>query len=120
MGEKTERPAGFQLVGDPHNPEAEGSPGSAAHGSLPPITFGAFVLSLSSSAAIHLGAAAPEGVEGEEKPEPNLALARQVIDILEMLQIRTRGNLAEDEQKLLDGVVHDLHLRFVEARKRQG
>ncbi len=120
MGERSEGPRGFQLVGDPHDPGAEGSSGPAAHGSLPPITFGAFVLSLSTSAAIHLGTAAPEGVGAEETPEPNLSLARQVIDILEMLQTKTRGNLAEDEQKLLDGVVHDLHLRFVEARKRQG
>lgn len=119
MSKEEKEASGFQLVGEPQDPGSEaksGAEGGLRPDALGPIDFGTFVLSLSASAAIHLGLApAPEG--GEPAP-PNLALAQQTIDILEMLQQKTQGNLAPEEQRLLEDVVHDLHLRFVKAREQ--
>jgi uncharacterized protein DUF1844 len=83
--------------------------------SLPEMSFATLVLSLSTSALLHLGVP-PEATSGPE-PEINLPLARQTIDILEILQEKTRGNLDEAETKLLESVLHDLRLRYVAAKK---
>jgi hypothetical protein len=80
------------------------------------IDFATLVLSLSASAMAHLGVS--EASDSSEPPAKNLPLARQTIDILELLQRKTRGNLDEAEQRLLDSVVHDLRLRYIEAESR--
>lgn len=81
---------------------------------LPEMSFAALVLSLSAGAMVHLGET-PEGAS--EAPEPNLPLARQTIDILELLERKTRGNLEPDEDRLLASVLHDLRMKYV-ARSR--
>jgi len=88
------------------------------HG-LPEMSFATLVLSLSTSALLHLGVVPPEGAEGggAAPPEPNLPLARQTIDILEILRDKTRGNLDGAESALLDQVLHDLRLRYVALKK---
>ena len=78
----------------------------------PEITFSAFVMSLATTAAMHFGDL-PDPVSG--KAEPNLMAARQLVDILAMLQDKTRGNLAPDETELIDTLLYELRLRFVEA-----
>jgi hypothetical protein len=80
------------------------------------IDFYTFVLSIGSSVLVHLGDAPhPEtGTPGER----NLPLAHQSIEILAMLQEKTRGNLSEEEDKLLVQLLLDLKLRYVEASKR--
>ena len=82
--------------------------------SLPAIDFSTFVLSLSHSALVHLGDAPP--LEGQT-PERNLPLARQTIDLLGILQEKTRNNLSGEEERLLDQALYDLRLRFVEISK---
>jgi hypothetical protein len=86
-------------------------------GAQPPaVDFTGFVLSLATSALYHMGFVGdPE--HDEPTPEPDLPLARQTIDTLEMLQHRTRGNLDAEESHLLEGVLYELHLRFVEVSK---
>ncbi len=84
---------------------------------LPSPTFATFVLSLSTSALLQLGAIEDPSEEGDAAREPDLAMARHTIDILEVLSEKTRGNLDEREEELLTGVLHDLHMRFVEAEK---
>ena len=83
----------------------------------PAIDFYTFVLSLGSSVLIHLGDA-PHPETGKPA-ELNLALAQQSIEILAMLQQKTRGNLSPEEDKLLDQLLLDLKLRYVEASKRK-
>ncbi|MHB8419441.1 MAG: DUF1844 domain-containing protein [Myxococcales bacterium] len=78
------------------------------------MDFTTFVLSLGSSAAIHLGDA-PDPETG--KPQKSVPHAKQIIDLLGMLRDKTRGNLTADEAKFLDGLLYDLRLRFVEASK---
>jgi hypothetical protein len=81
------------------------------------ITFLAFVLSLAHTAAVHFGDV-PDPVSGA-KSEANLAAARQMIDILSLLDEKTRGNLSAEERQLLEQVLYELRLRFVEAEKPQ-
>jgi hypothetical protein len=82
-------------------------------GELPEIDFSTFVLSLSHSALVHLGdAPSPEG-----KSEQSLTLARQTIDLLAILQDKTKNNLTGEEERLLDQALFDLRLRFVEVSK---
>ncbi len=81
---------------------------------IPPIDFPTFILSLASSAQVHLGLI-PNPVSG--KPEKNLGLAKQTIDILAVLQEKTKGNLAKEEDRLLEGILYDLRMKFVELNK---
>ena len=76
------------------------------------IDFYTFVLSLGSSAFVHLGDA-PHPETG--KPvEPDLLVAKQTIDIIAMLQDKTKGNLTEEEARFLDTLLTDLRIRFVQ------
>jgi len=83
---------------------------------LPPVDFAGFVLSLATSALYHMGFVGdPE--RDQPTPEPDLPLARQTIDTIEMLQLKTAGNLDSEESRLLEGVLYELHLRYVEVSK---
>src|SRR5205085_1969997 len=82
----------------------------------PNLDFNAFVLSLGSSALIHLGEA-PDPVSGKTQ-EPDLPLAQQSIDLLALLQEKTRGNLSEAEARFLDTLLYDLRVRYVAAAGR--
>jgi hypothetical protein len=81
----------------------------------PAITFSGFILSLATTAAVHFGDIADPNTG--EKGEPNLAAAAQMIELIAMLQERTKGNLIEPEERLLDDLLYELRLRFVEAQK---
>ncbi len=98
-------------------PAAEPAPSGAAS---PPsdaaltVDFSTFVLSLGTSALYHVGAIADPDAN---TPVQNLPLAKQTIDILGMLQDKTRGNLDDREHRLLDELLYDLRMRYVEAKK---
>jgi hypothetical protein len=81
------------------------------------LTFTAFVLSLASTAAIHFGDL-PDPVSGEAA-EPNLDGASQMIEILSLLEQKTRGNLTAEERQLIEQVLYELRMRFVEAAAGQ-
>lgn len=82
---------------------------------LPKIDFSTFVLSLSTSALYQMGLVA--GPDGTKVSQPNRELARQNIDTLEMLQEKTRGNLDAPESKLIENLLYELRMRFVEIAK---
>jgi hypothetical protein len=79
------------------------------------ISFANFVLWLGTMAAVQFGDV-PDPSTGEAV-EPNLGAAREMIDILAMIQQKTSGNLDPMEGKLLDDLLYDLRLRFMEAQK---
>ncbi len=80
---------------------------------LPKLDFSTFVLGIIGTAYVHLGdAPAPDGTE------PELELARQNIDLLELLQHKTKGNLSGDEERLLLQALSDLRARYTEVSKR--
>ena len=82
----------------------------------PQLDFNALVLSLGSSAIVHLGEA-PDPTTGQKVP-PDFDMAQQSIDLLAMLEEKTRGNLTEDERKFLDGMLFDLRMLFVQVSQR--
>src|SRR5216683_3133544 len=80
----------------------------------PPINFNTFLLGLASTTLIHLGESShPEG----GKPERNLVLARQSLDLLSLIREKTRGNLTAEEERFFENVLADLRFRFIEASK---
>ena len=79
---------------------------------LPEVNFSSFLLSLSSSTLLHLGEIA-DPQSGEKKKD--LALAKQSIDIICLLKEKTKGNLSQEEEKLLEHLLYDLRMRYVEA-----
>lgn len=85
---------------------------------LGPVDFSTHILSLASSAMVALGELpAP----GDEAPSAvDLEAAKHLIDVLAMLEVKTKGNLEEAEQKVLASLLYDLRMKFVDARRRYG
>lgn len=83
---------------------------------LPEVNFNSLIFSLSSSALLNMGDIA-EPQTGERKKD--LPMAKYSIDIISMLQEKTKGNLTEEEHKFLDNILADLRLRYVKASKKQ-
>jgi hypothetical protein len=81
---------------------------------FPEINFSTFIFSLNTSALLHLGEI-PDPATG--KQQEDLATAKQTIDLIAMLQEKTRGNLAPDEENLLKHILYDLRLRYVQKAK---
>jgi len=79
------------------------------------ISFGAFVMSLATTAAVHFGDLA-DPVTGTN--QTNLTAAGQMIDILAMLQDKTKGNLDTDEAQLVEQLLYELRMRYIEASKQ--
>ncbi len=79
---------------------------------LPPIDFSTFIVSLRASAMMHLG---PGCADAESS---DLALARQEIDLLGILEEKTRGNLTGEEERLLSQILFDLRTRYLAVRAR--
>ncbi len=91
---------------------AEEGRGAAAE--LPPVDFSAFIFGLGQMALMHLGEL-PEPQSGERRPD--FEQARHTIDILDLLERKTRGNLTEEEEGLLRHLLSDLKLRYVRLAK---
>jgi Domain of unknown function (DUF1844) len=79
------------------------------------ITFSDFILSLGHTAAVHFGDL-PDPHTGE-RVEPDLAAAAHMIELIALLQEKTKGNLIEPEARLVDDLLYDLRLRYVQARQ---
>ena len=103
MSDPNER--GFTLVDKDATPASE----------LPKPDFSGFLISLGSSAFVHMGLL-PDPETGKPRT-PNLAVARQTIDMLELLDEKTQGNLTSDEAALLRNLLTDLRMRFVTASR---
>ena len=78
------------------------------------LDFSTLVFSLATGALIHMGLA-PDPVT--QKSEKNLDLAKQNIEILSILKEKTRGNLSAEEGKMLESLLAEVQLRFVEASR---
>jgi Domain of unknown function (DUF1844) len=81
-----------------------------SHGPIPPVNFANIVHSVYMNAIMQLGLAAPEG----QKPRPDILGARQSIDMLAVLAEKTKGNLNEEEDRLLQTILFELRLTFIE------
>lgn len=134
MGEDSEQPRGFRVTDRRRFSESgddkvadEAEPAQAAEAPPPteesahqehgdaPVTFSTFILGLSTQALFHLGEIADPTTGRAER---DLPAAKQVIDILGILSEKTRNNLQEAEQSLLDSMLYDLRMRYVELVRR--
>ena len=79
------------------------------------LTFSGFVLSLASTAAVHFGDV-PNFATGTTG-EVDLEAAGRIIELLAMLQQKTKGNLIEQEERLIDDLLYELRLRYVQAQQ---
>ena len=117
-GQAGDRERGFTIV-DRRASAAEDPAGETStrrDPELPRVDFSTFALSLGTSALYHLGVVAhPE--TGQKLSPPEIALARNTIDTLELLQEKTRGNLDAQEAELLESLLYELRMHFVEAGK---
>ena len=80
---------------------------------LPPATFEFLILSLKAQTEMHLGMY--HFGDEKDRPEPDFRIARHTIDLLAMLQEKTRGNVSMEEQRLVDNALTELRFRFVQA-----
>jgi hypothetical protein len=96
-------------------PAAPAAPGAEPEAGGPspdePVSFSTFILGLSTQALLHLGDI-ESPVSGQM--ERDLGAARHVIDILGILQAKTKNNLEQAEERLLEAVLYDLRMRYVE------
>ena len=93
---------------DKDEAEDEGADEGAEH--IRPMDFSIFVLSLNTSALVHLGEASESEGGGL-----NLPMARQTIDMLALLEEKTKGNLTGNEERLLHQVLFDLRMRYTKV-----
>lgn len=85
---------------------------------LPPASFSLLVLSLRMQAEMQLGLV--HFGEEKDRPEPDLGGARHAVDLLAILQEKTKGNLTIEEQRLLENSLTELRFRYVQAAEDQG
>jgi hypothetical protein len=81
---------------------------------FPEVNFSTFIFSLNTSALLHLGEI-PDPATGKEQED--LAMAKQTIDLIAMLQEKTQGNLTPDEENLVKHILYDLRMRYVQKSK---
>ena len=100
----------------PESPADQQTASRAEQQSLPEINFSTFIISLSTQALMHLGEIASP-LSG--KVEIDVPVAKQMIDIIGMLQQKTRGNLDPGEDRLIEDILYDLRMKYVEAVKKK-
>jgi hypothetical protein len=88
---------------------ATGRPGAPGQRELPPPSFGALVQSIVTQILFYLGDLTPRGSE----PQINLDMAKYQIDILGVLDEKTRGNVTDEEKHLLDAALYEVRMRYV-------
>ncbi|HEX9452916.1 MAG TPA: DUF1844 domain-containing protein [Candidatus Binatia bacterium] len=96
--------------------EPKSTAGKPPYEPLPAINFSTFVISLSTQALMHLGEI-PDPISG--KVDADVEVAKQMVDIIAMLKDKTRGNLSASEDRLMDDILFDLRMKYVEAVKKR-
>lgn len=92
-------------------PGRRGGPGGRAGRELPPASVASLVNTLVTQALFYLGDLAPQGSE----PTVNLDMSKHQIDTLSVLEEKTKGNLTEEEQRLLDTALYETRMRYVQV-----
>ena len=94
------------------NEPIQDEPGPDEQFPLPPASFSFMIVSLRTQAEMQLGLM---HFGEEEKPKPNLPMARHTIDMMGVLHEKTKGNLSLEEQRLLENSLTELRFRFVQV-----
>ena len=118
-------------TGEPRKEEEKGKASGASEGAAPEepreqqksagenlseISFSTLIISLSTQSLMHLGEI-PNPSSG--KVESDMPVAKQMIDIIGLLRDKTRGNLDQGEEKLVEDILYDLRMRYVEAVRKK-
>lgn len=103
------------IASQPH-PSASAASDPSRDEPLPEINFSTFIVSLSTQALMHLGEI-PNPANGNI--EKDIPVAKQMIDIVAMLRDKTKGNLGNNEDKLIEDILFDLRMRYVERVKQK-
>lgn len=106
-----EEPGAQQEQKTPQEEREETGTQEQPHAIPAEINFAAFIFSLGRSAFVHLGEE-PDPVSGEKKV--SLQLAKETIDIISMLEEKTKGNLTQEEGQLMKNLLYALRMRYVE------
>ncbi|HEU0141117.1 MAG TPA: DUF1844 domain-containing protein [Bryobacteraceae bacterium] len=101
-----------EVTADPEPPET-----TEQDFPLPPVTFEFLTLSLKMQAEMQLGLI--HFGEEKDRPQPEFKLARHTIDLMAMLQEKTKGNLSVDEQRLLENSLTELRFRYIQALEQK-
>jgi hypothetical protein len=104
-------------MSEPDAPDASTQP-NEEQTPIPPATFEFFVLSMKMQAELALGLL--HFGEEEDRPKPDVRVARHSIDLLAMIAEKTRGNLTMDEQRLIENALTELRFRYVQVIEVQG
>ena len=110
-GSATAKPQQPPVTEKKTDPSSQAEAGPA----FPDLNFSTFVFSLGTSAMYHFGDF-PDPVT--KKAERNLEAAKQTIDILGILKDKTKGNLGDDEERLLESLLYELRMRYVRETKK--
>ncbi len=108
--EQAQSPPETEKSPEPEAPEPSKTDASEEQPQLPEINFPTFIVSLNASALLHLGAIEDPNTGQKSK---DLTMAKQTIDILNMLEEKTAGNLNNEEENLLKNILYDLRLMYV-------
>jgi hypothetical protein len=110
--EEKEKPLDEPAVEEPESATAQEE--EITDYQLPEINFATFIFSLNHSVLVHLGVMEDPSTGKKVK---NLPIAKQTIDILGMLGEKTRGNLDDDEEKMLKNILYDLRMIYIKEKK---
>ena len=110
FAEKDEDVKNKEAKNEPSKQEAENEPQAP----LPEINFATFIFSLNASALLHLGVMEDPTTGKKVK---NLSVGKQTIDILGMIEEKTKGNLSKEEENLLKNILYDLRIIYVKEQK---
>ena len=105
---KESGPVGAAAAG-PGPAARPGTPGARGRADLPPASFSVLVQSLLTQILFYLGDLTARGTE----PSVNLDMAKHQIDILGILEEKTRGNLSDEEKQMLDTALYETRMRYV-------
>jgi len=109
--EDQEKPLDEAATEEPESTEAQEE--ERTDYQLPEINFATFIFSLNHSVLVHLGVMDDPSTG---KKVRNLPIAKQTIDILGMLGEKTKGNLTEDEEKMLKNILYDLRMIYIKEK----
>jgi hypothetical protein len=104
-----------EIKTDEKTTEKKAAARSATTFAMPKISFSTFIMSLNASILVSLGLET-DPISGEKAV--NLPLARQTIDILGMLEQKTKGNLEDDERRLLTHMLYELRILYIKAKEK--
>lgn len=109
-GSGPDRPSATSPAASEVQPHQEAAPSDPHQGSGIPVTFSSFVISLGSSSMMLMG----EQLDPQQPPvPPNLPQAKDIIDLLSVLEKKTAGNLTTDEQAVLRDMLYALRMKYV-------